>query len=190
MAQTVKAVYYRGGSSKAVFFHEDDIPAPGPSRDRFIKRLMGTPDPIQIDGMGGSRVITSKVAIVRKSGREDADIDYTFAQVGINDDTIGYKGNCGNISAAVGPFALSENLVEENRPGVSLVKGVPSRIVRIFNTGTQKMLISHIPVDSKTGKVIESGDFSIAAVPGTGAPILLDYSQVNRYGIVLKMKFS
>ncbi|CAM1507617.1 Fc.00g072580.m01.CDS01 [Cosmosporella sp. VM-42] len=177
MARTVSAAYYRGGSSKAVFFHEDDIPKPGPTRDLFIKRLMGTPDPIQIDGMGGSRIITSKVSIVRRSDRPDADVDYTFAQVGIVDDTVGYGGNCGNISAAVGPFALSEGLVDEDQPGTSIVEGLATRMVRIYNTGTNKVIVSHVPVDVCTGEVVESGNFEIAAVPGTGAPILMDYSQ-------------
>lgn len=179
MAKTVPAVYYRGGSSKAVFFHEEDIPKPGPARDAFIKRLMGTPDPIQIDGMGGSRIITSKVAIIRKSDRTDADVDYTFAQVGIEDDTIGCNGNCGNISAAVGPFALTEGLVETKQQGVSIAEGMNTRIVRIYNTGTRKVLVSHVPIDESSGEVLETGDFAIAAVPGTGAPILMDYSNVR-----------
>ena len=174
MTLTIPAVYYRGGSSKAVFFHEDDIPKAGFSRDILIKRLMGTPDLIQVDGMGGSRIITSKVAIVRRSDRCDADVDYTFAQVGIVDDTVGYDGNCGNISAAVGPFALTEGLVKENRRGASIAKGLTTRMVRIYSTGTGKVLVSHVPVDAHTGEVIESGNYAIAAVPGTGAPILMD----------------
>lgn len=177
MASTIPAVYYRGGSSKAVFLHEKDIPPAGPSRDSLLKRLMGTPDPIQVDGMGGSRVITSKMAIISKSERKDADVNYTFAQVGISDDYIGYSGNCGNISAAVGPFAISEGLVRAERDGVSLVKGLKTREVRIYNTGTDKVLTAHVPV-TEEGRVVESGDYEVAAVPGTGAPILMDYSKV------------
>ncbi|SPO07051.1 uncharacterized protein DNG_09745 [Cephalotrichum gorgonifer] len=173
---TIPAVYYRGGSSKAVFLHEKDIPPAGPARDRLLKRIMGTPDPIQIDGMGGSRVITSKLAIISKSDRPDADVDYTFAQAGISDDSIAYSGNCGNISSAVGPFAISEGLAGDSRSGVSIVDGLETREVRIYNTGTGKVLRSHVPV-SAAGSVVEDGNFSIAAVPGTGAPILMDYSK-------------
>lgn len=180
MADVIPAVYYRGGSSKAVFFHERDLPARGLARDRLIKRLMGTPDVLQIDGMGGSRIVTSKVAIVSPSAREDADVDYTFVQVGITDDVVQDGGNCGNISAAVGPFSIDEGLIKHSRKGISLVKGVETREVRIYNTGTKKVLVSHVPVNSGTGEVIESGNFAIAAVPGTGAPILMDYSKVRR----------
>ena len=177
MTQTVQAAYYRGGSSKALFFRENDIPPEGPTRDAFLKRIMGTPDPIQIDGMGGSKIITSKIAIIKASSRPDADVDYAFCQVSITEDSIGYGGNCGNISAAVGPFAITEGLVKGNRAGVSIVEGQETQEVRIFNTGSGKVLVSHVPVD-KSGAVVEPGSFSIAAVPGTGAPILMDYSEV------------
>ncbi|KAL2837819.1 PrpF protein [Aspergillus pseudodeflectus] len=153
----VKIAYYRGGSSKAVFFHEGDLPPPGAARDKLLKRVMGTPDPIQVDGLGGSRAITSKIAIIRPSDRPDVDVDYTFAQVGVHQDVISYNVNCGNISAAVGPFAIEEGLE-----------------VRIFHTGTQKILISHVPI-ANDGIPGEEGDFRMDAVPGSGAPILLDY---------------
>lgn len=94
----IPAVYFRAGTSKGVFLQEKDIPAPGKLRDRVVKRIMGAPDQIQIDGLGGSRVVTSKVAIIGPSQREDADVDYTFGQVGIGDDAVDYSGNCGNIS--------------------------------------------------------------------------------------------
>lgn len=179
MASSTPAVYYRGGTSKAVFFHEKDIPAPGPQRDRFVKRVMGTPDAMQIDGMGGTRVVTSKVAIIRPSRRPGVDVDYTFAQVGITDDAVGYGGNCGNISSAVGPFAISEGIVAEKRRGVSIVPGVEAQEVRIFNTGTGKVLVAHVPLDPKSGKVMEEGDFAIAGTPGTAAPILMDYRNAS-----------
>lgn len=99
----IPAVYHRGGTSKAVFLHEKDIPPPGDLRDAVLKRLMGTPDPIQIDGMGGSRIITSKIAIIKPSEREDADVDYTFCQVGMSEDNITYSANCGNISGELSP---------------------------------------------------------------------------------------
>jgi 2-methylaconitate cis-trans-isomerase PrpF len=177
--QTIGATYYRGGSSKAIFLLEDDIPPPGELRDALLKRLIGSPDPLQIDGMGGSRVVTSKVAIIKKTSREDADVDYTFAQVGITTDTIGYGGNCGNISSAVGPFAIEAGLIHKFRPGVPTLGHENTQEVRIFVTGTKSILVAHVPVDRQTGKVVEDGDFAIAGVPGTGAPILMDYSAVS-----------
>jgi 2-methylaconitate cis-trans-isomerase PrpF len=179
LSQTVPVTYFRGGTSKALFFHEKDVPREGPSRDRFLKRIMGSPDPLQIDGMGGSHLVTSKIAIIRPSERDDADVDYTFCQVGIDADTIGYGGNCGNISSAVGPFAIDEGLVKEFREGVSPAPNVPTREIRIFNTGTQKVLVSHVPIDESTGKYVESGEFSIDGCPGKGSAILMDYRSVS-----------
>lgn len=170
----IPVTYMRGGSSKALFFHEHDIPPPGLERDSVLKRAMGTPDPLQIDGMGGTRAVTSKIAIIRSSARTDADVDYTFAQVGVSNDFINYNGNCGNISSAVGPFAIEEGLVKTFRPGLSFVTGCPTQEVRVHVTGSSKILITHVPIDESGLPIIE-GDFAIAAVPGTGAPILMDY---------------
>lgn len=176
---TVPGVYLRGGSSKAVFFKEHDIPPPGKLRDALLKRIMGTPDPIQIDGMGGTRIVTSKIAIVKTSDREDADVDYTFAQVAVTEDLIHYGGNCGNISSGVGPFAIDEGLIKKPfRKGHSVDQNLLAREVRIWQTGTKKLLIAHVPVDEKSGKSISRGNFEIAAVPGTGAPILMDFRNV------------
>ena len=172
----IPAAYIRGGSSKAVFFHEADIPLEGPLRDAVLKRVMGTPDPIQIDGMGGSKAVTSKIAIVKRSNRADADIDYTFAQSGVRDDKIDYSANCGNISAAVGPFAIDEGLLPQARPGRSLDSLIKAQEVRVFNTGTRKTLIAHVPIDEH-GFSISTGVCSMAAVPGTGAAILMDYRE-------------
>ncbi len=94
----------RGGTSKGVFFHERDLPPRGPLRDKVLKRVMGTPDVVQIDGLGGSRLITSKIAIIQRSSRPDADVDYTFGQVEADRDSIHWDGNCGNISSGVGPL--------------------------------------------------------------------------------------
>lgn len=94
----IPAVYFRGGTSKAVFLQQKDIPPPSKLRDRVLKRTMGAPDHMQIDGMGGSRLVTSKIAIVSPSKRDDADVDYTFAQIGLKGDHIDYLGNCGNVS--------------------------------------------------------------------------------------------
>ncbi|RDH35408.1 PrpF protein-domain-containing protein [Aspergillus welwitschiae] len=160
---SLPATYYRGGTSKALFFREDVLPGPGPQRDRLLKRAMGSPDPLQLDGMGGSKAVTSKIAIVRPSTQSDADIAFTFAQVGVARDFIHYGANCGNISAAVGPFAIEEGLVQF-RPGRSVDTTVKTQEVRIYNTGTGKLLSAHVP-----------GTHEIAGVPGKGSPVLLDY---------------
>ena len=134
---------------------------------------MGSPDPSQIDGMGGTRIVTSKVAIIRPSTRPDADVDYTFAQIGLGESKVAYDGNCGNISAGVGPFAINEGLLtEENwKDG--------KRIVRIYNTGRDAILIAHVPIDPSTGRALEKGDYAISGCPGTAAPILMDYCKVR-----------
>ena len=161
----VRCVLMRGGTSKAMFFHERDVPAPGLKRDRFLMRAMGTPDVLQIDGLGGSRLVTSKVAIIKKSERPDADVDYTFAQLDVDRPLVGYDANCGNISSAVGPFAIDEGLVDAVEPVTT---------VRIFNTNTQKMVVAKVQVAGGKARVV--GDCAIAGVPGTGAEILMDYA--------------
>lgn len=160
----VPCTILRGGTSKGVYFHERDLPPRGAVRDNVFKRIMGTPDVIQIDGLGGSRLITSKIAIIKTSSRPDADVDYTFGQVEVEQDAIHWSGNCGNISAGVGPFAINAGLVE----AVS-----PVTVVRIYNTNTDKILIAHVPVQGGRAKV--TGDFAIDGVPGTGAEIFMDY---------------
>ncbi len=161
----VPCVLMRGGTSKALFFHLRHVPPPGPARDAFLKRAMGTPDPLQIDGMGGSRLVTSKVALIGPSTRPDADVDYTFAQCDVERDLIGYDANCGNISSAVGPFAVDEGLVEAVEP---------LTVVRIHNTNTGTVLVARVQV--RNGKARVTGDCAIAGVPGTGAEILMDYT--------------
>ena len=173
----VPVAFYRGGTSKALFFHEHVLPAPGIQRDRFLKRVMGSPDPLQLDGMGGSKAVTSKIAIIKKSDRKGVDIDYTFCQVGIADNTISYGGNCGNISAAVGPFAIDEGLVEF-RTGNSIEHGIKTQEVRIYNTGTKKVISAQVPVD-ESGSFEPEGFQKIAGVPGTASPILMDYRSVG-----------
>lgn len=169
--------YYRGGTSKALFFHENVLPSPGTERDEVLKRAMASPDPLQIDGMGGAKAVTSKIAIIKKSARDDADVDYTFVQVGTKEDNISYGGNCGNISAAVGPFAIDEGLVSY-RPGISIDATLKSQEIRIYNTGTKKVILSHVPID-ENGAFIHSGNEEISGVPGTGSPILMDYRNVS-----------
>jgi 2-methylaconitate cis-trans-isomerase PrpF len=162
---TVPFVLMRGGTSKALFFHAKDLPAVGEARDLLLKRAMGTPDVMQIDGLGGARLVTSKVAIIQRSERPGADVDYTFAQVDIERDLIGYEANCGNISSAVAPFAIDEGLVSPVEPITT---------VRIYNTNTDKMLTAKVFVANGRAQVL--GDCAIAGVPGTGSEILMDYS--------------
>ncbi|WP_317925085.1 PrpF domain-containing protein, partial [Cupriavidus sp. TA19] len=121
----------RGGTSKGLYFRADDLPAPGPARDAALKALMGSEDLLQIDGLGGSRLVTAKFAIVGRSSRSDADIDYTYGIVPPGRGIVVYTSNCGNISAGVGPFAIDVGLVPARGPITE---------VRIFNTNTSKML--------------------------------------------------
>lgn len=163
--QAVRCVLMRGGTSKALFFHLRDVPPEGPARDAFLKRAMGTPDPLQIDGLGGSRLVTSKIALIAPPTRSDADVDYTFAQSDVERDVIGYDANCGNISSAVAPFAVDEGLVAVTEPVTT---------VRIHNTNTGTILVAKVQV--RHGKARVLGDCAIAGVPGTGAEILIDYT--------------
>ncbi|VVT47490.1 uncharacterized protein SAPINGB_P001737 [Magnusiomyces paraingens] len=165
---------YRGGTSRALFFHKKDIPVDPVLRDKVLKRAMGTPDPDQIDGLGSGVSTRSKVAIISKSNNPGVDIEYTFAQIGIADDTVDYDANCGNISSAVGPFSIDEGLVSTFLPGKTINGGINTQLVRIFNTGTQKMIYSHVPINSE-GIVQFEGDFKVDGVPGNGAPILIDW---------------
>ncbi len=162
----IRCTLMRGGTSKGVYLHEQDIPAPGALRDKVLKRIMGTPDVMQIDGLGGTHLVTSKIAIIKRSARPGADIDYTFAQAELDRDVIDYEGNCGNISAGVGPFAIDAGLVEIKEPMTQ---------VNIYNTNTNKLFVAHVPVQGGRAKV--EGTFSIAGVPGTGAEIFMDYSK-------------
>ena len=154
----------RGGTSKGVYILESDLPSDKAERDAILLRLMGSPDPKQIDGLGGSASVTSKVAIIKKSERADSDVDYTFAQVSVDKPIVSYKGNCGNISSGVGAFAIENGLVEAK-------DGLTS--VRIFNTNTQKIIIADVV--TKDGDVVYDGDFAIAGVPGTASPVKLKF---------------
>ncbi len=155
----------RGGTSRALFFKEKDLPPKGPERDYILMRTMGKPGNLEIDGLGGGQVGTSKIAIIGPPSIPDADIDYTFAQVLIDQDALDYTGNCGNISSAVAPYAIDAGLVKPIEP---------ETVVRIYNTNTQKVLIARVPVID--GKVKVKGSYAIAGIPGTGAEITLDFS--------------
>jgi 2-methylaconitate cis-trans-isomerase PrpF len=160
----IRCVLMRGGTSKGLYFHEADLPGPGPQRDAMLLRLMGSPDVLQIDGLGGSRPITSKAAIIAPSAHHHADVDYTFAQVEIDRASVGYAGNCGNISSGVGPFAVDEGLVEALEPVTR---------IRIFNTNTQALIVAEVPV--RDGRARVTGDLAIPGVPGTGAEIVMNW---------------
>lgn len=161
----IPCVIFRGGTSKGIFFQEDVMPEPGEARDQLLLRVMGSPDFRQIDGLGGATSTTSKVAIIKKSDRKDADIDYTFAQVSIDKPVVDYKGNCGNISAAVGPYAIEMGLVEAQED---------ETVVKIYNTNTKKVIYSLVKTPNK--EVTYQGDFSIAGVPGKASPVILRFN--------------
>lgn len=160
----VPCAIMRGGTSRGLFFLKEDIPPAGERRDAFLLRVMGSPDKKQIDGLGGAASVTSKVAIVSPSARADADVDYTFAQVSIDKPLVSYLGNCGNISSAVGPFAIERGLVRAKEPFTT---------VRIFNTNTGKVIESRVAVEK--GQVKYRGDYAIPGVPGTAEPIRLRF---------------
>ena len=153
-------VYMRGGTSKAVFFHQEDLPANEDEWPEIFMKVMGTPDVKQIDGMGGTVSSTSKIAVIKKSDRPGIDVDYTFRQVDIVIPRVDGSANCGNISSAVGPYAIDEGLVEAVEP---------ITVVRVFNTNTNKVIEEHVRV--KDGHACMYGDEEIQGVPGTGSRI-------------------
>jgi 2-methylaconitate cis-trans-isomerase PrpF len=154
----------RGGSSRGGFFLDDDLPQDKTRRDAVLLAAYGSPDGRQIDGIGGSDPLTSKAAVVKKSKRPDADVEYTFYQVGIDQPTVSMGGNCGNMLAAVGPFAIRRGLV----PAVE-----PETVVRIYTTNTSQVVTARIPV--RNGDPLCEGKCTIAGVPDPGAAIRLDF---------------
>lgn len=155
----------RGGTSKGVFFHSEALPPDMEERKNLLLRIMGSPDKRQIDGLGGADILTSKVVIIAPSSRPDAHVDYVFGQVGITEPTIDFGTLCGNLSAAVGPFAIDEGLVSAT--------GDVTR-VRIYCPMVDRYLESDIPTHQ--GKTRYEGDYAIAGVPGTASRITLDFS--------------
>ena len=158
----------RGGTSKGVYILRNELPKDPDLRDRIILAIYGSPDIRQIDGLGGSDLLTSKLAIVGPSTRPDADVDYTFGQVGITRAIVDYSGNCGNISSGVGPFAIYNGLVDAVEP---ITK------VRIHMTNTRRVLVAEVPV--KDGEVAIEGDYRIDGCPGAGAKISIDWSDTG-----------
>jgi len=162
--ERIRAAIIRGGSSKGVYLLADDLPSDPAARDQVILAIFGSPDPRQINGLGGADPLTSKVAIISRSSRPDAHVDYTFGYVGIDDATVDYEGNCGNISQGVGPFAVDEGLVRITEPVTR---------VRIFNTNTKKIIEAEVSV--RGGRALTEGDFVLHGVPGTAAKIVLNF---------------
>ncbi|HEY9279156.1 MAG TPA: PrpF domain-containing protein [Eoetvoesiella sp.] len=160
------AVFMRGGTSKGLMLHRRDLPDERSLWDRIFLQAMGSPDPYgrQLDGMGGGVSSLSKVCVIGPSTHPDADVDYTFAQVLIKTSHVDYQPLCGNMSAAVGPFAVDEGLVD--------VAGARAAI-RIHNTNTKKIIVSHFDMDD--GFAAVNGDFEIPGVAGTGSPLRLDF---------------
>lgn len=154
----------RGGTSRGIFFHEHDLPADRNAIAPILLNVFGSPDVRQINGLGGATSLTSKAAIIGPSGRDDADVDYTFAQVSVPAPVVDWGGNCGNISSAVGPFAVNHGLVAITEPTTR---------VRIHNTNTAKIIVATVPVED--GRAALLGDFHIPGVPSGGARIALEF---------------
>jgi len=164
MQTKIPCVIMRGGTSRGPFFHATDLPADTPTRDAVLLAVMGSPHQIQIDGIGGSHSVTSKVAIISRSKRPGADVDYLFAQVQINESFVDTKPNCGNMLVAVGPFAIETGLVPARNGETT---------VRIFNVNTQSLIDAIIQTPG--GEVSYEGNASIDGVPGTAAPVKLNF---------------
>lgn len=171
---SIPAAYMRGGTSKGVFFRLQDLPAaaqqPGAARDALLLRVLGSPDPYgkQIDGMGGATSSTSKAVIVSRSSRPEHDVDYLFGQVSVDGALVDWSGNCGNLSAAVGPFALSGGLIDPSR--------IPHKglcTVRIWQANIGRTIIARVPVTA--GEVQETGDFELDGVTFPAAEIGLEF---------------
>ncbi len=167
MQKRIPTVLMRGGTSKGLFFHDNHLPSNAEIRDRVILAAFGSPDPNrrQIDGVGGGVSTTSKVAIISVSDLPEYDVVYNFGQVSLDRPLVDYKSNCGNISSAVGPFAVDEGLVKAVEPITR---------VRIYQKNTNKLITADVPV--KNGRFDESGDYAIAGVPGTHSRIALGFS--------------
>jgi 4-oxalomesaconate tautomerase len=164
----VRCTMLRGGTSRGLFFEASDLPADPGERDDLLLRLMGTPDPRQIDGLGGSTSLTSKVAVVSPSDDPEIDVDYLFLQLGVDEATVSDRQNCGNILAGVGPFAVERGLVPAG--------GEQTR-VRIRMVNSDSVAVATFPTPG--GRVEYRGDVEIAGVPGSAAPVVLDFADTE-----------
>ena len=170
----IAATYMRGGTSKGVFFRLQDLPkaaqVAGPARDALLLRVIGSPDPYakQIDGMGGATSSTSKTVILSKSSQTDHDVDYLFGQVAIDKPFVDWSGNCGNLTAAVGAFAISNSLIDSTRIPLN---GICT--VRIWQANISKTIIAHVPITN--GEVQETGDFELDGVTFPAAEVQIEF---------------
>ena len=170
----IPAIYLRGGTSKGTFFRLQDMPAstqvPGAARDRLFQRVVGSPDPYaaHIDGMGGATSSTSKCVILATSARPDHDVDYLYGQVSIDKSFVDWSGNCGNLSAAVGPCAIAMGLVD-----VARIPQDGVAVIRIWQANIQKTIIAHVPITA--GQVQETGDFELDGVTFPAAEIVVEF---------------
>jgi 2-methylaconitate cis-trans-isomerase PrpF len=164
----IPAVFMRGGTSKGVFFHARDLPADRAAQAPILLAALGSPDPYgrQLDGLGGGISSLSKAVVIGSPTRADADVDYTFAQVAVDRPVVDWGSNCGNLSSAVGPFAVDEGLVTPSEAGGEM-------LVRIHQTNTRRLIHARFPVCG--GRAEVAGDFAVAGVAGTGARIRLDF---------------
>ncbi|WP_170006085.1 2-methylaconitate cis-trans isomerase PrpF family protein [Bacillus fonticola] len=160
----IPCVFMRGGTSKGIVINKKHLPSNQAERDKLILRIYGSPDQRQIDGLGGGTPVTSKVALIEESNDEHIDIVYTFGQVSITKDEIDYKPTCGNISTAVGLYAVEEGFCELKEPWT---------VVRIFNTNTNRVIEVEVP--TKNGETMYEGDYSISGVPGTAPRINVNF---------------
>ncbi|MGZ6243827.1 MAG: PrpF domain-containing protein [Candidatus Binataceae bacterium] len=171
----LRAVFMRGGTSKAVMFRAADLPAERELWTPIFLGVIGSPDPNgrQLDGMGGGISSLSKICVIEPPTRAGADVDYTFAQVSVKDAAVDYSGNCGNMSSAIGPFAVDENLI-------AVADADGEATVRIHNTNTRKLIVAHFPLEG--GRAAVDGDFRLPGIAGSGAPVRLDFLEPGGAG--------
>jgi 4-oxalomesaconate tautomerase len=164
----LRCMLMRGGTSKGAYFLADDLPTDPAERDDLLLRIMGSPDPRQIDGIGGAHPLTSKVAIVSPSTEPDIDVDYLFLQLGVDEATVSDRQNCGNLLAGIGPFAVERGLISPAAARTTVR-------IRMVNSGSTA--VAHFPTPG--GEVEYAGDTAISGVPGTAAPIVLDFADTE-----------
>lgn len=160
----IRCMLMRGGTSKGAYFLAEDLPAGPADRDGLLLRVMGGPDPRQIDGLGGAHPLTSKVAVVSASADPEADVDYLFLQVGVDRPEVSDRQNCGNLLAGVGPFAVERGLVSVGEPETSVR-------IRMLNSGD--LAVATFPTPG--GRIAVTGDAGISGVPGTAAPVVIEF---------------
>ena len=166
--QRIRAAFIRGGTSKGVFFRREDLPVDRAEWDPIFLAALGSPDPSgrQLNGLGGGISSLSKVMVVAASDSPEIDVEYTFGQVSVGEPTVDYRNNCGNLTSAIGPFAIDEGLA-------SVEGGVDEAVVRLFNTNTQKRITARFALDGAEAAV--EGDFELQGVSGSGSPVRVEF---------------